>query len=108
MDKSRQRKQLNRFFWLHCLREIITFIISIIFWLYFFCACILIVGSLLDRHDELLLTIRTLLNIGKNTIVNLFNLSLKFIILDTLIFSLFLISRNFMYKKEGIDHDELF
>ncbi|MCG1210230.1 intracellular adhesion protein D [Staphylococcus epidermidis] len=108
MDKSRQRKQLNGFFWLHCLREILTFIISIIFWLYFICAFILIVGSLLDRHDELLLTIRTILNIGKNTIVKLFNISLKFIILDIIIFSLFLISRKSLYKKEGLYHEKIF
>ncbi|MCC3712338.1 MULTISPECIES: intracellular adhesion protein IcaD [Staphylococcus] len=108
MDKSRQRKRLNNFFLLHCLREILTFIISIIFWSYFICACVLIIGSLLNRHDELLLTIRTILNIDRNTIVKLFNLSLKFIILDIFIFSLFLISRKISYKKEGIDHGDLF
>ncbi|WP_145357347.1 intracellular adhesion protein IcaD [Staphylococcus epidermidis] len=108
MDKSRQRKRLNKFFWLHCLREILTFIISIIFWMYFICACVLILGSLLDRHDELLLTIRTILNIGKDTIVKLFNLSLKFVVLDILIFSLFLIVRKILYKKEGINDEELF
>ena len=70
MDKSRQRKKLviHAFY---ALREI-TFIISLIFWLYFMIACILVIGSLFTFNIDIVLIIRTLLNVEAVTMSDIF------------------------------------
>ena len=108
MDKSRQRKKLVIHAFCHALREIITFIISLIFWLYFMIACILVIGSLFTFNIDIVLIIRMLLNVEAVTMSDIFFTLLKFIIIDIIIFSLCLISRKIIYKKEGINHGKVF
>ena len=72
MDKSRQRKKLVIHAFCHALREIITFIISLIFWLYFMIACILVIGSLFTFNIDIVLIIRTLLNVEAVTMSDIF------------------------------------
>lgn len=103
MDKSRPRKYPTVDSTLNIVREIIILVFSLIFWIYCYIAMIVIGGSLLKLNTNTVLLIRSVLNMEREGMNNVF---LMMGISFGVIF-IFLTLSLFFQKRKGSNYEEI-